>query len=891
MAGIPHSMQSHAAHHGHTAAHPSELFGAEHERDEEPEAGQTGLLALGTTVLASGELEFDEDLTAVKHDEALYSAVNTMKRHKTITYDDIVMSQGVQQSVYLEYIKWEIDTENTFLELPLTIVVLVSFTILALYILHQEQLYAIEEAFERDIIENANFAWSGYFGHKGIDQVMSVADFWSWMRLGFLSLLGRSQWLYSEVAPEILGGPVTAGTSYNRATLPQSWLFAGYDKPAPVANDHLQYSKLVSGVRMRQTVSAAASEHCIFPSLLDSQKQRDWLQKPCFPSELGLLSPELQEAENFQGLERQEFLFPDISSMSELTRKLLDMEDGCHSATLSNGLGSCLCEWCKQQTPSQPWIDERTARIEISMLLFNAQYGAYTYLSVNFMMNRGGHIHAFTHCLSAFVSPFLRPFSELVLIIIAGILWIAALLYAAVAEIWEIINTVRHSSKRFYKSLWQEYLGFWNFVDWMSVLVGTLTISFWIQGRLAVSAVNELMPAMIQASLAPDAGYEEIARNVFASAEVMSKAKKDMEFQMMIYPLIIMLRIFRSFEAQPRLAIVAATLKTAAPDLAHFFMIFWCVYFCFVVSSLLFFGQDLESFSTLDRALHTSFLAMFGDWDWIGMRDVGIMRSAAWFWLFMIVMVLFLLNMLLAIIMDAYQVEKFKASDTTTLWQQVLDMIQRRRQYQRSERVRLTDIFEVFRKQYKGKEKEMMSSDRMISVEYLVTHVTRMPYRQAYKTLVNALKRDEELSNGFMSEEQVNKQVESTLDAFAAKIQAVKDDVEFVSDQLDFWDRLQAPGDSEYDFYFGAEGHTPDEASKLWIHNSISSISVELQHLFARGLQRIGVWQDEFECEQSELNENLLEAVNRRLHGRQQGGEPQSGLILFAGPQTMGPLL
>ena len=110
-----------------------------------------------------------------------------------------------------------------------------------------------------------------------------------------------------------------------------------------------------------------------------------------------------------------------------------------------------------------------------------------------------------------------------------------------------------------------------------------------------------------------------------------------------------------------------------------------------------------------------------------------------------------------------------------------------------------------------------------------------------------------------MSEEQVNKQVQSTLEAFALKIKAVLEDVEFVADQLDFWDRLQAPGDSEYDFYFGAEGHTPDEASKLWIHNSISSISVELQHLFARGLQRIGVWQDEFECEQSELNENLLE--------------------------------
>ncbi len=31
-----------------------------------------------------------------------------------------------------------------------------------------------------------------------------------------------------------------------------------------------------------------------------------------------------------------------------------------------------------------------------------------------------------------------------------------------------------------------------------------------------------------------------------------------------------MLRLFKSFEAQPRLAIVTATLKTAAPDFGHF---------------------------------------------------------------------------------------------------------------------------------------------------------------------------------------------------------------------------------------------------------------------------------------------------------------------------------
>lgn len=225
----------------------------------------------------------------------------------------------------------------------------------------------------------------------------------------------------------------------------------------------------------------------------------------------------------------------------------------------------------------------------------------------------------------------------------------------------------------------------------------------------------------------------------------------------------------------------------------------------------------------------------------------------------MIVMVLFLMNMLLAIIMDAYQMEKYKASDATTLWQQILDMIQRRRQYTRGERVRLTDVWNTFRRQYAGKEKAMLESDNIISVEYLVTNVTRMPYKQALRTLVNSLQRDDVLRHGFLTEEQVNKHVESSLGSMDIKIKAILDDVEFISDKVDFFDRLLAPGDAEYDFYFGADGHTTDEASRMWIHNSVSAISEDLQSNFVKGLQRIGTWQDEFECEQTEVADSLKE--------------------------------
>eukprot|EP00913_Durusdinium_trenchii_P004019 g3722.t1 len=234
--------------------------------------------------------------------------------------------------------------------------------------------------------------------------------------------------------------------------------------------------------------------------------------------------------------------------MFELTQQVLDMEDGC---AYSNATGNaCRCEWCSAGAQSlRPWIDEETSRVEISMVVYNAQYGSYTYVSVNFMFNRGGHIHSFIHCLSAFVNPFLRPGPELALTLVAATLWIGALLYALAAELTEIRGAIRNSNAGLRKALWEEH-------------------------------------------------------------------------------------------------------------------------------------------------------------------DV---------------------------------------------------------------------------------------------------------------------------------------------------LQAILEDVEFINDKLDFFDRLLAPGDAEYDFYFGADGQSHDQASRLWIYNSITAFSEELQQNFVRGIQRIGTWQDEFECEQTELADGLRE--------------------------------
>merc|ERR1719199_2277029 len=134
----------------------------------------------------------------------------------------------------------------------------------------------------------------------------------------------------------------------------------------------------------------------------------------------------------------------------------------------------------------------------------------------------------------------------------------------------------------------------------------------------------------------------------------MCSAESEFRRMLCVYPMIVMLRLFKSFKAQPRLALVTATMSKASQDMFHFFIVFLSVYVCMMVNSVLFFGQDVQEFGSVARAIHSCFRAMFGDWDWDAMKEIGFVKAQTWFLGFQFIMVLILLNMLLAIVMDAY---------------------------------------------------------------------------------------------------------------------------------------------------------------------------------------------------------------------------------------------
>lgn len=776
-----------------------------------------------------------------------------------------VASIGVPQSVYLGYIHTELSNESACLELPLTICMLLCFSMFAIGILRQAEVFAVEEAMKFDIQENANFAWAHNFGHKTLHDANSIADVWSWLRLGFLPLVVQPSWAYSENYPAALGTDAYDGTNYSRPIGPSHWLLGGYTRAAPIKNDYLRYTRLVGGIKLHQTVAEPSIDACLLPTSFDTELLHAWLGKPCKPADDGQLTPEFRDSETFDEFTRQEWLLTELDSVEELTRALIDMEDGCSHAVAVGALETCRCKTCRSNIPRQPYIDEQTRRLEIAFITYNAQYGIYSYVGTNLFFNRGGHIHKHVNIMSAWADLFARPIVEFLPTVVAGSLWGIMLLKITLSELHELVSVMRSAHTSCWRALREDYLGFWNLVDWVSLTIGCVLVLAFFDYQTKVGAANLSLANMMDASNHAHGGtaqrmeYQSMTEAFFTCVETMVLSEKNLRLVLFFYPTILMLRLFKSFAAQPRLAIVTKTLERAAEDLIHFCIVFCCVYMCLVINSILFFGQDLQDFCTLLRAINSCFRAMFGDWDFPEMQEIGLIKAQIWFWSFMLLMVLILLNMLLAVIMDAYTEEKARARTAQSLVFQSFDMGRRFWQYRKGERVRLNDIWAVFEKEYHGDIKRMFKDDRLISIPWLLERVPHLREVQAKRTMEKSLARHEDEIEADITDETRLIEIQKAASMVEDRVHQMVEDIEQLAGRVQYYDRLQAHGDPEYDFHFGGEDRSSADASREAVSETVTNLSQEVCAMFVDNLKHIESWQDSFERQQNELHSLVAE--------------------------------
>merc|ERR1740138_230178 len=130
-------------------------------------------------------------------------------------------------------------------------------------------------------------------------------------------------------------------------------------------------------------------------------------------------------------------------------------------------------------------------------------------------------------------------------------------------------------------------------------------MSVLVQYLLLFAATRELQGSFEQiVNAKPNNGrqqFESIVVEFYDDLEIVCGREKVFRLLLCVYPMMVMLRLFKSFAAQARLAIVTSTLQEAAQDMIHFFIVFLSVTCCLTLNAVLFFGQDLEDFGTFPR--------------------------------------------------------------------------------------------------------------------------------------------------------------------------------------------------------------------------------------------------------------------------------------------------
>lgn len=99
---------------------------------------------------------------------------------------------------------------------------------------------------------------------------------------------------------------------------------------------------------------------------------------------------------------------------------------------------------------------------------------------------------------------------------------------------------------------------------------------------------------------------------------------------------------------------LALTLSRASSSIAVLMVLFVILYCGYGIAFFMAFGQDVDDFRSLDVSIISLFRAMLGDFDFSALRSANRVLGPILFITFIILIIFCLLNMFMAVIMNAY---------------------------------------------------------------------------------------------------------------------------------------------------------------------------------------------------------------------------------------------
>ena len=318
--------------------------------------------------------------------------------------------------------------------------------------------------------------------------------------------------------------------------------------------------------------------------------------------------------------------------------------------------------------------DIKTQKVSAQIVVYNAELGYFGNVMVFFEFSEGGKVQV-THAVNTIKvelydsdADMFRLAMEVVLCL--GVIW------SVYEELMDVFETKKATGT--YAAY---FASVWNYVDVASIGLHVLTIIMWFTFGLNLAA-----------NFAPDIHYD-IYKNLEASAFVtnlkvpnqmvemgamfleMKSLVEYLQLYMTFSGINIMLllgRILKLMDFQPRLGVITHTLALATADLTHFFVIFAMIFMGYALLGHVIFGYSSSHFADITASVNSLFQNLLGDITYF-MEDfktssgLNFVVAMIYFYTFNIFVFMILFNFLLAIICDAFGEVKANASESVSV--------------------------------------------------------------------------------------------------------------------------------------------------------------------------------------------------------------------------------
>lgn len=310
------------------------------------------------------------------------------------------------------------------------------------------------------------------------------------------------------------------------------------------------------------------------------------------------------------------------------------------------------------------WIDGGTEQISVKMNILNKGLDLLQYVTIIFVFPSTGGIFPAVKTYSSSLHSYQHW---------SGYLWDIAFLLLLVHMFSGEVQQLRVCwQEKALRSYWKDV---WNQLDWSSILFGSVIVGIFIFNRMEIARLKGLLENVDRLKR-PDTDYWSNMYEIHLQAEAVGKRNIWFSTLSSMFTLILMLRFFKAFKDQKRLAVVTNTIYSASSDIVHFGIVLISVFICFAYSGTVIFGQRLHEFSTFELSIASCFGMVCGEIDFSELFEEHQITVGIWLMGFIVLLYLVMMNMVLAIIMDVYTEVRSQTAHAPPIWEKAAFLIQ-----------------------------------------------------------------------------------------------------------------------------------------------------------------------------------------------------------------------